>query len=250
MKRFLLLFLLCAAPALAQSADPYDPQADKALPPFCNIYLASTGTIKGSPSYVRLAFIAESLASAQESAETLNKEIEDIKNAKSLTDLLEIQAEASSEASGHLRCAADIAFSYKPIDKDDANLRFLLVAAFKQEAQAVIDITASEKRRLIRTDAVTPAVASTDAEEISKIHESQRDAASTIMEGTTYALLLAAAPSPDKTTTSWLSMNCSERADLLQRVDATSSGIKTAYSQNAGIIKVAITQHRCSNGGL
>lgn len=250
MKTFACLVLCLSSFAFGQAKQPKSPfDVDKIPPPFCDIHLVSLAMVNGSPSYVRLAFLAESLASAQTAAETMKKEVADIQTAKSLTALFEVQAQAANEAVGYLHCAAQIIFRYKPTDKDDANLRLMLIAAFNQEAQAVIDITASEKRRFIRTDPVAndPQMASKDADEISKIYESQRDAASTILQASTLAILLATAPSPDGLTTSGLKITCSERSDLLQRMESTSNGTKTAYSQDAGIIKVALTEHHCSD---
>lgn len=251
MMKLLTCLVFCLSSfAFGQTKQPSSPfEVDKIPPPFCDIHLVSLAMVNGSPSYVRLAFIAESLASAQTAADTIKKEVADIQTAKSWTALFEVQAQAANEAVGYLHCAAQIAFRYKPIDKDDVNLRLLLVAAFNQEAQAFIDLTASEKRRLIRANPVTsdPQIASKDAEEVSKILESQRDAASTILQATTFAILKATAPSPDGLTTSGLNITCSERSDLLHRVESTSNGIKTAYSQDAGIIKTAITEHQCSD---
>lgn len=251
MMKLLTCLVFCLSSfAFGQTKQPKSPfEVDKIPPPFCDIHLVSLAMVNGSPSYVRLAFLAESLASAQTAAETMKKEVADIQTAKSLTALFEVQAQAANEAVGYLHCAAQIAFLYKPTDKDDANLRLMLIAAFNQEAQAVVDITASEKRRLIRTDPVAnnPQIASKDADEISKIYESQRDAASTILQASTLAILLAIAPSPDGLTTSGLNITCSERSDLLQRVESTSNGTKTAYSQDAGIIKTALTEHHCSD---
>jgi hypothetical protein len=250
MKTLACLVLCLSSVAFGQIKHPKSPfEVDKIPPPFCNIHLVSLAMVNGSPSYVRLAFIAESLASAQTAAETMKKEIADIKTAKSWAALFEVQAQAADEAVGDLHCAAQIAFRYKPTDKDDENVRLMLIASFNQEAQAVIDLTASEKRRLLRSDPVAknPQIASKDADELSNIYESQRDAASTILQASTLAILLAIAPSPDGLTTSGLNITCSERSDLLQRVESTSKGTKTAYSQDAGIIKVALTEHHCSD---
>jgi hypothetical protein len=251
MTKVLACLVLCLSSfACGQTKQPKSPfEVDKIPPPFCDIHLVSVATVKGTPAYVRLAFLAESLVSAQTAAEIIKKEVDDIRKADSWTALFEIQTQAANEAGGYLHCAAQIAFRYKPTDKDDANSRLMLISAFNQEAQAVIDITACEKRRLIRTDpaANNPQIASKDADEISKIYESQRDAASTILQASTLAILLATAPSPDGLTTSGLNITCSERSDLLQRVESTSNGAKTAYSQDAGIIKVALTEHHCSD---
>lgn len=243
-----VVLCLIAVPCSGQRKGAKSPfETDKVPPPFCDIHLVSIAMVSGSPSYVRLAFIAESLGSAQEAAEIMKKEIADIRAAKSLADLFEIQAQGSNEASGYLHCAADIASRYKPIDKDDVNLRLMLIAAFNQEAQAVIDLTASEKRRLLRPDPIAknPQTASKDGEYLSKIYESQRDAASTILEASTLALLLAIAPSSDGKTTSGLQMTCSERSNLLQKVESISKGTDTAYSQDAGVIKDALSNHQC-----
>lgn len=244
-----LVFCLLAVTAVGQAKESKSLlDVDKVPPPFCDIHLVSVTMVSGSLSYVRLAFIAEALASAQQATETIKKEVVDIRTANSLTELFEVQAQGSKEASEYLHCAADIAFRYKPVDKDDANFRLTLTAAFNQEAQAIIDLTATEKRRLLRADSVakTTRIASKDAEELSKIYESQRDAASTILQATTLAILEAMAPSSDGLTTSGLNIQCSERADLLQRVEATSKGEKSAYSQDAGIIKDAISNHQCT----
>jgi hypothetical protein len=92
-------------------------ETDKVPPPFCDIHLVSIAMVSGSPSYVRLAFLAQSLTSAQTASDIMKKEVAELQVAKSMTDLFEIQAQGSREASGYLRCAADIASRYKPIDK-------------------------------------------------------------------------------------------------------------------------------------
>jgi hypothetical protein len=249
MRALLALMALLPPATFCQAQRPDEPPL--VAPPSCGIYLMSVRRVSGSQSYVRLRYEVEALTAAQESLEGMNAALKGLGNSTSATMGLAGMITGMNQAHNSLTCAAYIVGQYRPTEDDDKTIRGILISVFNREANCVADTIAQGKEQLLRSAGQqTNAVKLRDAERISARTETQNQAATDLLEVTTYSLLRAVDISdPNAKKAEYLSMSCDERADLLTKsatlARANVGPEKSAYTTPATFIQKVLNEHKC-----
>lgn len=234
-----------SCPAFDQSARLDRPPAE--APPSCGINLASVSSVSGSMSYIRLRYEIEALNAAQESVDGLKMALKDFDSASSPTIALSSLITGVNQAHDSLLCASYLMGKYRPVDSDDKMIRAILISAFNREAAAVTGLMAHTKEKFLRpANRQSTAVEFHDAERISAINARQNEAATDILQTTTFSLLRAIDNSdPNAKTTEYLALSCDERTDLLAKNASLAQAEKSAYSTPATFIQKVLSEHKC-----
>jgi hypothetical protein len=228
-------------------------QPPRVAPPSCDINLMSVGNVSGSQSYVRLRYEVEALSTAQESLSGMDAALKNSDGSTGPTMALAAMITGMNQAHDSLACAAYLMGKYRPTEEDDKNIRAILISVFNREAKCVADTMAHSKEQLLRpTIQQSNAVKLGDAERISAITALQNQAATDLLEATTFSLLRAVDVSdPHAKTAEYLSMSCDERADLLTKsaalADANKGADKSAYTTPATFVQKVLNEHKCRN---
>jgi hypothetical protein len=228
-----------------QSARLDGPPAE--APPSCGINLASVSSVSGSVSYVRLRYEIEALNAAQESVDGLKMALKDFGSASNPTIALSSLITGVNQAHDSLLCASYLMGQYRPVDKDDKMIRAILISAFDREAATVTDLMAHTKEQFLRpANRQSNAVEFHDAERISAMNAQQNEAATDLLQTTTFSLLRAIDNSdPNAKSTEYLALSCDERMDLLAKNASLAQAEKSAYSTPGTFIQKVLSEHQC-----
>jgi len=249
----------CPGSALAAGAfshashAPRPDQPPRVAPPYCEINLMGLGNVSGSQAYVRLRYEVEALTAAQESLAGMDAALRDLDGSTSPTMGLAGMITGMNQAHDSLTCAAYIVGQYRPVTEDDETTRAILISVFNREANCVSDSLAHGKELLLRSASQqSNATKLKDAERISARTASQNQAATDLLEITTFSLLRAVDTSDAHAKRAeYLAMSCGERSDLLTRsvalANANKGGEKSAYTTPATFIQKVLTEHKCRN---
>lgn len=235
---------LCQNNALRQTAR----KSTSAIPPpsaSCTLSVVSLKQINGSLAYRRLKYQIESLTLGQEAVDSLGKAYEEIQKANNITSLLSSMLPATDEAKDDYNCAAYIA-QISPTDADNKAYMRILANAYKAEASVIDDMVAHTKEQMLRNNPPTKAQQVHDAERSATRTKRQNEAATTILEMTTYTLLLSVDLSDKNAkTTEYLAMTCTEKADLESAIEKFAAKPESAFTTPATFIKKVLTEHKC-----
>jgi hypothetical protein len=247
-----LSLVVLLSPAVFCQAQRLD-QPPRVAPPSCDINLMAVGNVSGSQSYVRLRYEVEALSTAQESLAGMDAALRDLNGPTSPTMAVAGMITGMNQAHDSLVCAAYIMGRYQPTEEDDKNISAILISVFNREAKCVADTMAHSKEQLLRpASQQSNAVKLRDAERISARTALQNQAATDLLEATTFSLLRAVDVSdPHAKTAEYLTMSCGERADLLTKsatlAVANKSADKSAYTTPATFVQKVLSEHRCRN---
>jgi hypothetical protein len=247
----LALVALLPLATFCQSRPPEQPP--RVAPPSCDINLMGVGNVSGSQSYVRLRYEVEALTAAQESLTGMNSALRDLDDSTSPTMGLAGMITGMNQAHDSLDCAAYIVGRYRPTEEDDKTIRGILISVFDREANCVADTIAQGKEQLLRSASQqSNAVKLRDAERISARTTTQNQAATDLLEVTTFSLLRAVDISdPNAKKAEYLTMSCGERADLLTKsatlAHANTGADKSAYTMPATFVQKVLNEHKCRN---
>jgi hypothetical protein len=190
--RFTILALMTLSPAAILCQAQRLDQPPRVAPPSCDINLMSVGNVSGSQSYVRLRYEVEALSTAQESLNGMDAALKDLAGSTSPTMALAAMITGMNQAHDSLACAAYLIGKYRPTEEDDKNIRAILISVFNREAKSVADTMEHSKEQLLRsTSQQSNAVKLRDAERISARTALQTQAATDLLEATTFSLLRA-----------------------------------------------------------
>jgi hypothetical protein len=226
-------------------------QPSRVAPPSCDINLMTVGNVSGSQSYIRLRYEVEALSTAQESLAGMDAALKDLNGSTSPTMALAGMITGMNQAHDSLACAAYLMGQYRPAEEDDKNIRAILISVFNREANSVADTMAHSKEQILRpASQQSNAVKLRDAERISIRTALQHQAATDLLEATTFSLLRAVDISDSHARTAeYLTVSCDERADLLTKsaplADANKSADKSAYTTPATFIQKVLNEHKC-----
>jgi hypothetical protein len=226
-------------------------QPPRVAPPSCDINLMGVRNVSGSQTYVRLRYEVEALSTAQESLAGMDAALRNSEGSTSPTMELAAMITGMNQAHDSLACAAYLMGQYRPTEEDDKNIRAILISVYNREAKCIADTMAHSKEQLLRpTNQQSNAVKLRDAERISGITTLQNQAATDLLEATTFSLLRAVDVSdPHAKTAEYLTMSCDERADLLTKsatlADANKGADKSAYTTPATFVQKVLNEHRC-----
>lgn len=248
--RIAILALTTLSPATFCQAQRLD-QPPRVAPPSCDINLMSVGNVSGSQAYIRLRYEVEALSTAQESLAGMDASLKDLNASTSPTMALAGMITGMNQAHDSLVCAAYLMGQYRPTEEDDKNIGAILISVFNREAKAVSDTMAHSKEQLMRpASQQSNAVKVRDAERISARTALQNQAATDLLEATTFSLLRAVDVSDyHAKTAEYLTMSCDERGDLLTRsaalADANKGAGKSAYTTPATFVQKVLNEHKC-----
>lgn len=215
--RFVLIVLMTLSPAAILCQAQRLDQPPRVAPPSCDINLMTVGDVSGSQSYIRLRYEVEALSAAQESLAGMDAALKDLNGSTSPTMALAGMITGMNQAYDSLACAAYLMGQYRPTEEDDKNIRAILISAFNREAKSVADTMAHSKEQILRpASQQSNAVKLRDAERISARTALQNQAATDLLEATTFSLLRAVDVSDSHAKTAeYLTMSCEEKANLL-----------------------------------
>jgi hypothetical protein len=226
-------------------------QPPRAAPPSCDINLMTVGNVSGSQSYIRSRYEVEALSTAQESLAGMDAALKDHNGSTSPTMAFAGMITGMNQAHDSLACAAYLMGQYRPTEADDQNIRAILISVFNREANCVADTIAHGKEQLLRpASQQSNAVKLRDAERISARTSLQNQAATDLLEATTFSLLRSVDTSDlHAKTAEYLTMSCDERADLLTKsaalADANKGAGKSAYTTPATFVQKVLNEHKC-----
>jgi hypothetical protein len=201
--------------------------------------------VDGSFTYRRLKYQIEALKLGQDAVDSLGHAYEDIQKANDISSLLSSMLPATDEAKDDYSCAAYIA-QISPAAADDKAFTDILAKAYETEASVVNDIVAHTKEQMLRNSPPTKAQQVHDAERSAARTKRQNEAATNILEMTTYTLLLSVDVSDKKAkTTEYLAMTCAEKADLERSVESLATKSESAFTTPATFVKKVLTEHKC-----
>ena len=179
-----------ALPAFSYAQRPDQPP--RVAPPSCEINLMGLGNVSGSQAYVRLRYEVEALTAAQESLAGMDAALKDLDDSTSPTMGLAGMITGMNQAHDSLTCASYIVGQYRPPTQDDETTSAILVSVFNREANCVSDSLAHGKEQLLRSASQqSNATKLKDAERISARTAAQNQAATDLLEVTTFSLLRA-----------------------------------------------------------
>ena len=242
-----LVLLILPMMTFSQSPTPQRAMPAVPAPASCSIPLMSAAPIVGGIPYKRLAIQLEALRSAQNAVSAMEESLEDFKAQSSLSLAMSALFTGTKKAHDDLLCSAAIIAHYKPADKDDANARALQIDAYNQEAAAISELEAhSKKKFLLSAKEQTPEAILKDAEEMTAIQGRQQGAAETLIQTTTYALMVTVDLShPDTKDTTQTVLSCDEFEALKVQSTAFAKESKSAYTDVASLITSFLEGHRC-----
>jgi hypothetical protein len=258
MLRTIAVLLMCSLSASAQtpSSNTSNSQAQRShtnkpsspQPESCAFPLIALSNATGSSAYVRLRYLIAALDSAQDSVTGMASALKELDTATNAANALAPLITGADEAKDELHCAAFIMNQYPGTDDEDKIIKTINAAAFNREADAIVDLMALVKEKLLRSAAVSQSSATQvrDAERMSKITESQNKAANDLLQTTLFAVMKAVDLSDkDAKTAPYLAVTCDEYADLIKRNAPFAQADKSAYTQAASLIQTSLDGHKC-----
>ena len=244
---FVALPLFSALPFDAQSTAPHYEVPPAVAPSSCGIALVSEATIVGDIPYKRLAIQLEALRSAQNAVSAMEKGMTEFKTGPTPSLAMSSLFTGTKQAHDALLCSAYLIATYKPVDKDDATSKSALIIAYNQEAAAISDLEVHIKKKFLRSEKdQTQATVLKDAEQMTAITSLQQEAAETLLETTTYALMMSVDLSdPNAKETKQTVLSCEEFNALKAKSTAFSQETKSAYTDAASLISAFLDGHQC-----
>lgn len=214
-------------------------------PTSCRLTVVSLTHVDGSLAYRRLKYHIEALNLGQEAVESLGHAYEEIQKANDISSLLSSLLPATDEAKDDYSCAAYIT-QISPTDVDNKAFTSILAKAYETEAAVLNDIVAHTKEQMLRSSPPTKVQQVHDAERSAVRTKKQNEAATNILEMTTYTLLLSVDLSDKNAkTTEYLAMTCAEKAELESGVESLTTKPESAFTTPATFIKKVLTEHKC-----
>jgi hypothetical protein len=212
------------------------------------MYLVSVASVvSGSPSYVRLRYEIEALASAQEGVKSMDQGLKDLKVSTELYSGLSAVITSTNDANDSLRCAAAVMGHYAAKGDDDRTIRTLLMQGFNQEAGIALDMQDDIKRKLLgAVNQSTANDALKEAERMSAIQAKQKYAGESLTLAVSASLLMAVDLSNTKAkNTTKTMLSCSEFEDLRKKSAAIMNGPESTYSDDASLFTSFFNSHEC-----
>lgn len=252
MQKLIFVSLLCAVGTLPAISQKGTGQTAKRLPSpvppsssSCRLTIGALRQVTGSLVYRRLKYEVAALKLGQESVETLNRSNEDIQKAENITNLLSSMIQSTDDGKDGYDCAAYIV-RIAPTNADDKAFMAGLAKAYEAESWVLSDLVAYTKESLLRPGQATNAQQIRDAERSAARTKKQNEAATTILEMTTYTLLTSIDLSDKNAkTTEYLAMTCAEKSDLEEAIEELAGKPESAFTVPATFIKKVLTEHKC-----
>jgi hypothetical protein len=243
--------LLCCVTASAGSQANHRPESPNQAPPGCSTVIAtSLNVTSGSASYLALRYQLAALDEAEDAIIEGNKLTETISSATDPSALLTSMLSGYAAVEDDFHCSAYLVGNWHPADPDLKNVPVLLVDLYNRKANFIAVLSEKMKRGFAKDSHVpTKAEQVKDAEHQVELQRQGKQASTDLLDYTTFTLMKAVDLSdPNAKTTEYLSMSCTERADILER----SSKLRgegnvdgNDFRVTAGLIAKMIGEHKC-----